>query len=54
MLVDVTVLLLLYLHGTYSQGEGMCSSFEMRRAAMDNKLASVGCDNYTCGKPMTD
>ena len=52
MFVDATILILFSLHGAYSHGEGMCSSFEMRRTVIDKELTAVGCENYSCGKIM--
>ena len=51
MLVDATILMLLYLQGAYSQEERTCgSSLEMRGGALDKQLAAVGCESYSCGK----
>ena len=49
MLIAATLLILIHLHGASTQGQGECSSVEMRRATVDKKLAALGCDNYTCG-----
>ena len=55
MLVDATILMLLYIHGAYSQEEGTCgSSLEMKRVALNKRLAVVGYENYNCGKLTID
>ena len=33
-----------------SSGVGPCSTEEMRQNAVANTLATLGCENYTCGK----
>ena len=44
---------LLFVQTTHSQENaviGTCGTEEMRAAAVDEILSTLGCDNYTCGK----
>ena len=46
--------ILLLVGAAFAQSDptngGSCSTEEMRRAAVDRALATIGCDNYDCGK----
>ena len=48
MFTAAIFLMLIHLHGANSQGEGTCTTVEMRREFMDERLSDLGCDNYTC------
>ena len=49
-----TIILLLLVQVAFSEMDPAkaesCNTEEMRRAAVDNALASIGCDDYDCGK----
>ena len=44
----VALVLLLYAH-SHCQAVGTCTSKETRRAFVNEFLATMNCDNYTCG-----
>ena len=52
-LTYIAVALLLHIQTSYAvqQTAGSeCSTEGMRKAAVDEALATLNCDNYTCGK----
>ena len=47
----ISLLLVVFMQSILShQTAGLCSTVEERRAAVASALASIGCDNYDCGK----
>ena len=46
-IISTAVILLLCAQSARMEG---CSTEETRRAVVDDALANLGCDNYSCGK----
>lgn len=44
------LIVLLLAQAVISSSVGPCSTEEMRRNAVGNALATLGCENFTCGK----
>ena len=40
--------MLIHLHVASSQDEGTYTTKEIRRGLIDERLAALGCENYTC------